>query len=93
MSSIRVENVVKPPHIPTDINKKISFLWISWLLKKAINIPITKQPNMFEIDVPIGKIVEILLKYFVIKNLIELPIPPPKKTKTKDFKSNPVKFI
>ena len=48
---------------------------------------------MFEIDVPIGKIVEILLKYFVIKNLIELPIPPPKKTKTKDFKSNPVKFI
>ena len=26
MSSIRVENVVKPPHIPTDINKKISFL-------------------------------------------------------------------
>ncbi len=31
MSSINDENVVKPPHIPTDKNKNISFLGIPFL--------------------------------------------------------------
>ena len=46
-----------------------------------------KQPIRLERDVPIGKVIMFLLKYFVNINLMELPIPPPKKTKTKDLKS------
>ena len=51
-----------------------------------------KHPTKLETDVPIGKEIKFLLEYFVIKNLIELPIPPPKKTRNKDFKSKLITF-
>ena len=47
-----------------------------------------KQPIKFDTEVPNGNEIEFLLKYFVIIYLIEHPIPPPKKTRTIDFKSN-----
>ena len=49
-----------------------------------------KHPTKLDIEVPIGKEIKFLLKYFATMNLNELPIPPPKKTKIKDFKS---KFV
>jgi len=77
--------VVKPPHIPTDININASLLGRLFLSRKAINNPITKHPTKLEMEVPKGKEIIILLEYFVIKYLTVLPIPPPKKTKIKDF--------
>ena len=49
-----------------------------------------KHPTKLDIEVPIGKEIKFLFEYFVTISLIELPIPPPKKTKIKDFKS---KFV
>ena len=82
---MNVENVVKPPHIPTDININASLLGRLFLSRKAINNPIIKHPTKLEMEVPKGKDIIILLEYFVIKYLIVLPTPPPKKTKIKDF--------
>ena len=87
ISNINVENVVKPPQIPIEINKNISFFAIEFLSQKAINKPIIKHPTKLETEVPIGKVIKFLLEYFVTIYLIELPIPPPKKTRIKDFKS------
>ena len=84
---MNVENVVKPPHIPTDININASLLGRLFLSRKATNNPIIKHPTKFEMEVPKGKEIITLLVYFVIKYLIILPIPPPKKTKIKDFTS------
>ena len=82
---MNVENVVKPPHIPTDINTNSSLLGRLFLSRKATNSPIIKHPTKLEMEVPRGKEIIILLEYFVIKYLTVLPIPPPKKTKIKDF--------
>ena len=82
---MNVENVVKPPHIPTDININASFLGRLFLSRKAINNPMTKHPIKLEMEVPKGKEIIILLEYFVIKYLTVLPTPPPKKTKIKDL--------
>ena len=84
---MNVENVVKPPHIPTDININASLLGRLFLSRKAINNPIIKHPTKLEMEVPKGKEIRILLEYFVIKYLTVLPIPPPKKTKIKYFTS------
>ena len=46
-----------------------------------------KHPTKLETEVPKGKEIKFLLEYFVIIYLIVLPIPPPKKTRIKDFKS------
>ena len=51
-----------------------------------------KHPTKLETEVPIGKEIKFLLEYFVNKYLIELPIPPPKKTRITDFKSKPMIF-
>ena len=82
---MNVEKVVKPPHKPTDINIKASLLGRLFLSRKAINNPIIKHPTKLEMEVPNGKGIIILLEYLVIKYLTVLPIPPPKKTKIKDF--------
>ena len=56
-----------------------------FLSRKETNNPIIKHPTKFDMEVPKGKEIMILLEYFVIKYLTVLPIPPPKKTKIKDL--------
>ena len=80
-----LKKLLSPPHIPTDININASLLGRLFLSRKAINNPIIKHPTKFEMEVPKGKEIIILLEYFVIKYLTVLPIPPPKKTKIKDL--------
>ena len=52
-----------------------------------------KHPTKLETEVPNGKEIILLFEYLVIKNLSELPIPPPKKTRITDFKSKSIKLI
>ncbi len=55
VSNAKEEKVVKPPHIPTFINKIIlgfnEFLWTA----SATMIPMIKEPMIFTISVFIGK--------------------------------------
>ena len=78
-------NVEKPPKNPTIKNIRItSDISLTFPIKKAATIPISKQPKMFTINVPIGKFPSLPASNVVMKYRNIAPSPPPKNT-TKIF--------